>query len=149
MFITNVTLKTQLSSNLPQIREDSEILCSFSEFLEWKLFLWFNYKPDNNTNNHLRYALTCSFKMIIYILIQKNTQKSVKKIKIIDLKRPLSTVWYIKKTFIYCMVHYKNGIGKLLFPLIYVYFQSYLCKPLYAVLLHFFHLKCFQSGIYI
>lgn len=47
------------------------------------------------------------------------------------------------------MVHYKNAIGKLLFPLIYVYFQSYLCLPLYAVLLHFFHLKCFQSGIYI
>lgn len=139
MFITNVTLKTQLSSNLPQIREDSEILCSFSEFLEWKLFLWFNYKPDNNKNNHLRYALTCSFKMIIYILIPKKYTK---------IRKENKDNWF-KKTFIYCMIHYKNDIGKLLFPLIYVYFQSYLCLPLNAVLLHFFHLKCFQSGIYI
>lgn len=48
MFLSNVTVKTRVSSNLLQRREDSEILCSFSEFLEWKLFLYFNYKPNNN-----------------------------------------------------------------------------------------------------
>lgn len=49
--------------------------------------------------------------MIIYILIQKKPPKFRKENK---------DNWF-KKTFIYCMVHYKNDIGKLLFPLIYMF----------------------------
>ena len=34
-----------------------------------------------------------------------------------------------------------------IFILIHVYFQSYLCLPLDAVLYPFFHVLCVQSGI--